>query len=178
MEKPVKAHKLAGAVACVFLLSACDQVREFLGQDAPPPPPAPEAVEPYYAGHRGVDSIRITGNVVELHVRQPYGQLDRGGSLWARVGPFVYLMTPPTRAVFEEFPGVAAVRVVTHLPDGDEVARAMLRRDALTDVRWRRTLNILGRALQEGRENPRKLEELTEWGEKYTEFRYNPEYVN
>lgn len=178
MTGPVKAYQLAGLVACVFLFSGCDQLREFLGKEAPPPPPPAEAIEPYYAGHRGVDTIRVSGNVVEVHVRQPYGQLDRGGSLWARVGPYVYLMTPSTRAVFDNFPGVAAVRVVTYLPDGEEVARAMLRRDALTDVRWRRTLNILGHALQQGRENPRKLEELTEWSEQYTEFHYNPEYVN
>ena len=73
---------------------------------------------------------------------------------------------------------MAAVRVVTHLPNGDEVARAMLRRDALSGVRWQRTLNILGHALRDGQENPRKLEELTEWGEEHTEFHYNPEFVN
>lgn len=173
----MKAYLLAGVLACVFVFPGCDQVREYLGEDTPPPP-APEAVEPYYAGHQEVDRIEIRGNVVELHVQQPYTQLERGGSLWARVGPFVYLMSPSTKAVFEEFPGVAAVRVVTYLPDGDEVARAMLRRDALTDVRWRRTLNILGTALRDGGQNPRKLEELTEWSEEYTEFRYNPEYVN
>lgn len=175
--RPVKAYLLAGVVACVFVFPACDQVRDYLGDDTPPPPDA-AAVEPYYAGHRGVDEIRVSGNVVELHVSQPYTQLDRGGSLWARVGPFVYLLTPSTRAAFEDFPGVAAVRVVTHLPDGEEVARAMLRRDALSPVRWRRTLNILGQALRDGGQNPRKLEELTEWGEEYTEFHYNPEYVN
>ncbi len=142
-----------------------------------PEPPSAAAVEPYYGEHRGVDSVRVVGNVVELHVKQPYRDLDRGGSLWARVGPFVYLMTPSTRSVFEDFPGVAAVRVVTHLPSGQEVARAMLRRDAMSDVLWRRTLNILGHALRDGRENPRRLEELTEWGEERTEFRYNSEYV-
>ena len=61
---------------------------------------------------------------------------------------------------------------------GEEVARATLARDRLSDVRWRRSLNILGHALQQGRENPRRLEELTEWGEEHTEFRYNPEFVN
>jgi hypothetical protein len=79
--------------------------------------------------------------------------------------------------VFEDVPGVSAVRVITHLPDGEEVARAMLRRDELSDILWRRTLNILGHALQEGRQNPRRLEELTEWGEEHTEFHYNPAYV-
>lgn len=170
-------YTTAGVVACAFLFGGCDQVREYLGTEAHEPPEA-EAVEPYYAAHGGVDRVRISGNVVEMHVSQPYHQLDRGGSLWARVGPFVYLMTPATRSVFEDFPGVAAVRVVTHLPDGEEVARAMLRRDALSAVRWRRTLNILGRALQEGQDNPRRLEELTEWGEAHTEFRYNPDHVN
>jgi hypothetical protein len=167
----------AGLVACVLIFGGCEEVRDLVDRDAPPAPEASE-VEPYFAEHRGVDSVVVTGNVVEVHVRQPYQQLDRGGSLWARVGPYVYLLTPSTRSVFQDFPGVAAVRVVTHLPDGDEVARAMLRRDRLSDVRWRRTMNILGHALRDGRENPRKLEELTEWGEEHTEFRYNPDHVN
>lgn len=171
----MKAWISAGVLACV-VASGCDEAREYLGREAPEPP-APEAVAPYYAEHRGVNEVRLRGNVVELHVEQPYQQLDRGGSLWARVGPFIYLMSPSTRSVFDDFPGVAAVRVVTHLPDGEEVARAMLRRDEMSDVLWRRTLNILGHALQGGRENPRKLEELTEWGEERTEFRYNPDYV-
>jgi hypothetical protein len=173
----MKARNVAGAVACVFVFGGCDQVREYLDQGQPEAPEA-EAVAVHYAGYRGVRDIRVSGNVVEVTVEQPFQQLERGGSLWARVGPFVYLMTPSTRAVFDEFPGVAAVRVVTLLPDGDEVARAMLRRDAMSDVRWRRTLNILGHALRDGRENPRKLEELTEWGEERTEFSYNPDYVN
>lgn len=169
--------RLAGVLACVLASGGCDRVRDALDRSAPPPPDGDEVL-PYYAQHRGVDSLRMNGNVVVLHVEQPFDQLDRGGSLWARVGPFVYLMTPSTRSVFEDFPGVAAVRVVTHLPSGHEVARAMLRRDALSGIRWQRTLNILGHALQEGQQNPRRLEELTEWGERHTEFRYNPDYVN
>ncbi len=175
--KSIRVRIVAGAVACVFVFGGCDQVREFLGQDAPVAPEA-EAVAVHYADYQGVKDVSVSGNVVVVTVEQPFQQLDRGGSLWARVGPFVFLMTPSTRAVFEEFPGVAAVRVVTVLPNGEEVARAMLRRDAMSDTRWRRTLNILGHALQEGGENPRKLEELTEWGEQYTEFSYNPENVN
>lgn len=170
-------NSIAGAVACVLFLGGCDEARDLLGREAEPPPAADE-VAPYYAEHRGVLDVSVNGNVVELEVRQPYRQLQRGGSLWARVGPFVYLMTPATRQVFTDFPGVAAVRVVTVLPDGDEVARAMLMRDALSDVRWRRTFNILGHALQEGARNPRQLERLTEWGEQHTEFEYNDDYVN
>lgn len=173
----MKSLAVAGAIACTIAVGGCDQIQGYLEQSAPPPPSV-EEIRAYYGQHRGVDSVRMSGNVAVLHVEQPYDQLDRGGSLWARVGPFVYLMTPSTRAAFQEHPGLAAVRVVTHLPSGNEVARAMLRRDTLNDLLWRRTLNILGHALQGGQENPRKLEELTEWAERYTEFRYSPEYVN
>ncbi len=168
-----------GALACAVIIGgatgACDRVEEYVH----PEPPAPDAAEvaTFYAQYRGVDSVRMSGNVAVLDVEQPYDQVQRGGSLWARVGPYVYLMTPATRAAFTDLKGLAAVRVVTHLPDGTEVARAMLRRDALSDILWRRTLNILGHALEEGEENPRKLEELTEWSERHTEFRYNPNYV-
>lgn len=165
-------------LACVVLISgtgACDRVEEYVHPE--PPVPVAAEVATYYAQYRGVDSVRMSGNVAVLHVEQPYDQVERGGSLWARVGPFVYLLTPATRVAFTDNPGLAAVRVVTYLPEGEEVARAMLRRDELSDVQWRRTLNILGHALQEGEENPRKLEELTEWGERHTEFRYNPDYV-
>jgi hypothetical protein len=168
---------IVAGLAGLVTLGGCDRVREYLDREAPEPPPV-EEVEPYYTEYRGIDSVRIRGNVVEVYVEQPYSQVERGGSLWARVGPYVYLMTPSTRSVFDAYPGVAGVRVITRLPDGDEVARAMLRRDAMSDVQWRRTLNILGTALEGGRENPRKLEELTEWSEERTEFRYNPEYVN
>lgn len=157
-------------------VSACDNVEDYLDRGPPPPPPVEDVAE-HYDRYRGIDSIRMSGNVAVLHVEQPYRQLERGGSLWARVGPYVYLMTPATRAAFTEHPGLAAVRVVTHLSGGEEVARATLRRDALTDILWRRTLNILGHALQEGRENPRQLEKLREWSERYTEHRYNPDYI-
>jgi hypothetical protein len=173
----VELRVVAGAVACVFVFGACDKARDYLAGDAASPPTA-EDVAPYYGGHGEVLGLDIAGNVVELRVRQPYDQIQRGGSLWARVGPYVYLLTPATRQVFQDFPGVAAVRVVTLLPDGEEVARAMLRRDTLGDVRWRRTLNLLGYALRDGQENPRRLEQLSEWGESYTEHRYNPRYVN
>jgi hypothetical protein len=176
-SKEVKQSMFAGAAACVIVFGGCDQARDYLAGD-PAEVPAAEALTPYFAGHNGVLGVEVNGNVIEVRVRQPYDQLDRGGSLWARVGPFVYLFTPSTRQIFHDFPAVAAVRVVTVVPDGTEVARAMLRRDALNDVRWRRSLNILGHALQDGQEHPRRLEALTDWGENYTDFRYNPEYVS
>jgi hypothetical protein len=173
----IRQNLIAGVVACVFVSGGCDQAREYLAGDAASPPAAQD-VAPYYQAQGEVLSVELSGNVVELKVRQPYSQIQRGGSLWARVGPYVYLFTPATRQVFQDFPGVAAVRAVTVLPDGEEVARALLRRDTLGEVRWRRSLNLLGHALQDGRENPRRLEQLTEWGESHTEYRYNPRYVN
>ena len=168
---------IAGVFACVFVLVGCDDIRDLLEKE-PPAPPAAAAVEPYYATFGGLRDVTMSGNVVEVRVEQPYDQIRRGGSLWARVGPYIYALSPTTREVFQTFPGVAAVRVITELSNGEEVARAMLRRDTLSPVLWQRTLNILGHALQQGREKPRRLEELTEWGERYTEFEYNPEFVN
>ncbi len=173
----VRESLVAGALACLFGLAACDGARDFLYRDAAPPPTA-EEVAPHYVAHGGLLGIELNGNVVELTVRQPYDHLQRGGSLWARVGPYVYLFTPATRDVFSDFPGVAAVRVITVAPDGAEVARAMLHRDALSDMHWRRSLNILGHALKDGQKSPRRLEMLTDWGEAHTDFRYNPEFVN
>ena len=170
-------RRAAGLLACLLMLSGCDRIQDILDR-TPPEAPSADAVRPLYEAHSGVQSLEMNGNVVELTVRQPFRQLERGGSLWARVGPYVYLFTPSTREVFETFPGVAAVRVITTVPNGEEVARATLSRDRLSDILWRRSLNILGVALRDGRESPRRLEELTEWGEEYTEFRYNPDYVN
>lgn len=167
----------AGLTACLLVISGCDRIENILDRSAPPPPGV-EAVAPLFEDHAGVQSVEMNGNVVELRVSQPMRHVERGGSLWARVGPYVYLFAPSTREVFETFPGVAAVRVITVLPGGDEVARATLARDRLSDIRWRRSLNILGIALRDGQESPRRLEELTEWGEEHTEFNYNPDYVN
>jgi hypothetical protein len=168
---------VAGVTACVLMIGGCDQARDYLAGDPEAPPDAAQ-VAPYYDTYNGLVDVQMSGNVAEILVRQPQAQLVRGGSLWARVGPYIYLFTPSTRQAFNDFPGLAAVRVVTMLPDGTEVARAMLRRDALGEIRWRRSLNLLGHALRDGQENPRRLEELTEWGETYTEYRYNPRFVS
>ncbi len=170
-------RRAAGLLACTLLLAGCDRIQALLDR-APPDPPSAEAVAPLFEHHAGLIDVEMNGNVVELRVRQPFQQLERGGSLWARVGPFVYLFTPSTRTTFETYAGVAAVRVITILPNGEEVARATLERDRLSDVRWRRALNILGHALQDGGRSPRRLEELTEWGEEHTRFEYNADYVN
>jgi hypothetical protein len=57
-----------------------------------------------------------------------------------------------------------------------EVANALLARDELTDVLWRRSLNIAGRARRDGTSRMTLLEDLVEWGEDHTDFTYNPRY--
>ncbi len=162
----------AALLLCV--LGACDQL---LPQRSDLTLPSVEDVQRVYDAS-GIDAeVTLSGNVVELRATQDPAQLQRGGSLWARVGPYIYVFSPGTREVFDTWAGVSAVRAITQTPRGEEVARALLVRDQLNDITWRRTLNLLGTALQEGTERPSRLDDLVEWGEEHTEHSYNPEYV-
>ena len=128
-------------------------------------------VETFYTSEHPL-SVEMSGNVAEVTVFQPSAQLRRGGPIWAKLGPYVYLFTESTRDLFASYGGLAGVRVVTRSPDGTEVARALLERDELNDVTWRRALNIAGRARLEGTERIALLEDLIEWGEDHTTFQY------
>lgn len=120
--------------------------------------------------------VALNGNVVDVRVRQPASQLDRGGDLWARVGPYIYLFSPQTREIFEEYDGVAAVRVRTLAGGGTRVAEAMLVRDTLTSVTWREAHRRVAKARLEGTDNPAHLEDLVRFGEDYARYEYNPRY--
>jgi hypothetical protein len=139
--------------------------------------PTAEEVESYYANVATLDEAEINGNVALVVVQQSADQLYRGGTLWAKVGPYVYLFSEETRQLFEDYPGLAGVRVVTRTPTGTTVANALLRRDELTDVLWRRALNIAGLARRDGTERIPLIEDLIRWGEDHTEFEYNERYV-
>lgn len=121
--------------------------------------------------------VRLNGNVVDVRVRQDPAQLRRGGDLWAKVGPYIFLFSPQTREVFQQYDGVAAVRVRTFSGDDREVARAMLRRDALTAVTWQEAHTRVSRARLEGTDNPGHLAALVRYGEDHTEFEYDPRFV-
>jgi hypothetical protein len=166
-----------GALAAVALLActACDRILPHRADLTLPPISEVEAV--YERAGLTNGAFAFNGNVVEITVPQEEDQIRRGGSLWARVGPYIYLFTPATREVFDTWEGVAAVRVITQLASGPEIARARLDRGRLSDILWQRSLNILGRALQEGTDRPVLIEDLVNWGEEYTEHRYNPNYV-
>ena len=137
--------------------------------------PNSDQVEGAYT-YGGVLSATVSGNVVEITIVQADRQLRRGGTLWAKVGPYILLFTEETEGLFRGYPGLAGVRAVTVTPDGAEVARALLTRDALNDLTWRRALNIAGLARRDGTRRPTLLEDLVQWGEDHTEFTYNPRY--
>lgn len=139
--------------------------------------PDAETVAGYYAYEGGLEA-RISGNVAEITIDQPAAQLQRGGSLWAKVGPYILLFSEETYRLLEEHPGIAGVRVVTRVERGPEVARALLLRSELSGVLWRRSLNIAGRARLEGTDRPTLLEDLVRWGEEHTEFEYNRRYTS
>ncbi len=139
----------------------------------------PDQVEAagFYQNFEGITAVELSGNVVVLRVKQPTSQLKRGGSLWAQVGPYIYLLSPGTRDLLQAFTGVAAVRVITYTDQDDEVARAMLVRDTMSEYQWRRSIHLLGLALKEGTTAPSRLTDLVRWGEQYTDFNYSPTYV-
>lgn len=160
----------AGAVVAALSATGCSEA---------PAASLPDAgtVAAYYDYEGGLEA-RVSGNVAEITVEQPAAQLRRGGSLWAKVGPYVLLFSDETHRLLEEHPELAGVRVVTRVERGPEVARALLMRNELSGVLWRRSLNIAGRARLEGTERPTLLEDLVRWGEEHTEFEYNPRYTS
>ena len=164
-----------GCAALLFsALIACDQV---LPQRQDLTLPSADEVQQVYAA-RGVDAqATLNGNVVELRATQDAAQLQRGGSLWARLGPYIYVFSPGTQDVFQRWAGVAGVRAITVTDAGEEIGRALLTRDQLNDITWRRTLNLLGTALREGTEHPSRIEELVQWGEENTQHSYNTDFV-
>lgn len=127
--------------------------------------------------YQGSLSVSMSGNVAEVTVSQPEQQLRRGGSLWAKVGPYVILFSEESENLFRAYPGLAGIRVVTTTSGGAEVARALLPRDTLNDLTWRRALNIAGQARRDGTHRPTLLESLVRWGEDHTEFSYNPRFA-
>jgi len=154
----------------VLLAAACEPPEELIL-------PTAEQAKGYYQSVGDLQDVEVNGNVVVVVVRQPAEQLRRGGSLWARVGPYIYLFSDETRDLFNDFNGLAGVRVITETGNGTVIANALLARDALTDVLWRRSLNIAGKARRDGTERITLLEDLINWGEDHTEFEYNQRYV-
>jgi hypothetical protein len=148
---------------------ACEEVNLSL--------PSESEAEAHYANSSDL-SVSMSGNVVVVTVDQPLRHVRRGGSLWAKVGPYIYLFTDETESLLREYPGVSGVRVITRTGSSNaEVARAFLHRDSLNELTWRRARNIAGKARVEGTRRPVLLEDLVQWGQDHTEFGYNQEFV-
>ena len=143
--------------------------------DAGPQLPSEAALEDLYGTSRA--TADLNGNVVDVRVRQDPSQIERGGNLWAKVGPYIYLFSPQTQELFGRWSGVAAVRVRTLVEGGSWVAEATLRRDALNALTWKDARRVVARARTEGTDKPGYLEDLIDYGEDRTEHRYNPQYV-
>jgi hypothetical protein len=172
MNKPFRARH-AVAMLLLLLTSSCDRV---LPQRADLTLPDLERVESIYAEHGLHAEFRYSGNVLEMIVQQPPDQLRRGGALWARVGPYIYIFSPGTQRLFADYPGLAGVRSITMVGDV-EVARALLERETLNEVTWRRSLSALGEALEHGTARPSTMDRLVQFGEQHTQYEYNPQYV-
>ena len=121
--------------------------------------------------------VSLNGNVVEVRVTQSPDQLRRGGPIWAKAGPYIYLFTPQTRSLFTDYPGVGGVRVTTLDGRGDLVARALLERSTLTSVTWTRAINAAGRARTEGTQRPQYMVDLADLGEEFTDYEYSQRYA-
>ncbi|HSG47272.1 MAG TPA: hypothetical protein VLA43_05565, partial [Longimicrobiales bacterium] len=63
------------------------------------PVPGSEEAAEYYAAVTDL-TVEMSGNVAEVTVVQSAAQLRRGGALWARVGPYIYLFSDATRSLF------------------------------------------------------------------------------
>jgi hypothetical protein len=163
----------ATPLVLLLLTSACDRI--FPGRADLTLPDEP-TVRTYYQRHGFAAEYRYSGNVLEITVQQPPDQLQRGGALWARVGPYIYLFTPATRELMERHPGIAGVRVITMVAD-IEVARALLVRDTLNEISWGRASIVLGNALEYGTDRPVTMDALARFGEENTTYEYNPAYV-
>ena len=103
-------------------------------------------------------------------------QLRRGGALWAKVGPYIFLFSEEARGLFAAYPGLAGIRVETRVGRAP-VASALLARGEVSDLLWRRSMNIAGHARRDGTDRVTLLEDLVRWGEDHTTFEYNERYT-
>lgn len=125
----------------------------------------------------GTADVSLNGNVVEVRLTQDAEQLRRGGSVWAKAGPYIYLFTPQTRDIFVNFGGVGGVRVTTLDGSGDLVARALLERGTLTSITWKRAINTASNARANGTKRPQTMVDLAEYGEEHTNYEYGRTYI-
>jgi hypothetical protein len=161
--------RLGVALSTVVLAAGCRRPELKL--------PTAKEIEAHYT-YRGKLTARISGNVAEITATQPATQISRGGVLWAKVGPYVLLFSDDTRSLFDDYSGLAGIRVTTRLAGSREIASALLKRTELSDILWRRSLHIAGMARKYGTQRPALLDDLVSWGEQHTDYTYNKQYTS
>lgn len=166
------------ALALALLLALPVGACERLGlDDEPPPVPSAAEVERHY-DYAGELSVEISGNVAQVSVVVDPEEYARGGDLWAKAFPYIFLFSPATRDAFREHPGLAGIRVMVLHPNGDLMSQALLERGTLTGRGWQMAFQVAGDARREGTERPGLMHDLVRWGEDRTEFQYNPDYIS
>ena len=77
--------------------------------------PGVSEVESAY-DYGGAFSATLNGNVAEITIVQASRHIERGGTLWVKVGPYVFLFSQETMDLFRDYPGLAGVRAITKTP--------------------------------------------------------------
>lgn len=121
--------------------------------------------------------VMLDGNVAEVQVTQSPEQLRRGGPIWAKAGPYIYLFTPQTQSLFTDYGGLGGIRVTTVDGRGELVARALLQRSTLNSATWPRAINVAGRARVDGTTRPQTMVDLAEYGQDHTSYEYSQQYA-
>ncbi len=139
--------------------------------------PSDETAADYYAS-ASVRGVELSGNVAVVTVVQRAADLRRGGSLWAKMGPYIHIFSPATEELLRDHPGVAGVRVRTVTSADTEVASVLLERVTLNDITWKTARAHVAHALtDEGAEQVRSIERLVQYGERRTTHEYNPAFM-
>ncbi|HKK94506.1 MAG TPA: hypothetical protein VJ925_13810 [Longimicrobiales bacterium] len=161
---------LLAGLAVTFALGACQEpVDTALPTEA--------AAAEYYTSP-SVQSVEMNGNVAVVTVVQRSDDLRRGGSLWAKMGPYIHIFSPATEQLLRDHPGLAGVRVRTVTTSDTEIASVLLERSTLNDITWKTARNHVAHALtDEGAEQVRSIERLVQYGERRTSHEYNSNLV-
>jgi hypothetical protein len=162
------------ALGLGWSLSGCDAPG---GSELPPPPSPDELAGSGYWSYAGGVEIGLTGNVARVSITVDPAPYARGGDLWAKGLPYLFLFSQGTKDALDQHPGLGGVRIVTLHPGGDVMSEALLSRGALNAYQWREALNIAGQARRDATERPGRMRDLVRWGEEHAEFEYNPRYI-
>lgn len=154
------------------ILPGCDA----LARPETPVAPAASDLRSHFDFHGDV-SVEMSGNVAQVKVVVDPEPYRRGGDLWAKATPYIFLFSTTTLNAFEAYPGLGGVRIMIQHPIGDTMAQALLSREVLSEVGWRQALNLSGLARRDGTDRPGRMQDLVRWGEDRTEFQYNPGYI-